>query len=70
MIAIFLLKTLGLAACIFGGIYAIFFGGQLLSKAVHNPAVDKVLNPPVTPYNYKESELWEAPAHWKQWKNY
>lgn len=30
-----------------------------------------IMNPTnTTEYNYKASELWEAPAHWKQWKNY
>ena len=68
MIAIFVLKTLGLAACIFAGVYALFFGSQHLSNALNGSKLDKFLNPPVTPYNYKESELWEAPSYWKSWK--
>lgn len=62
------LKTLGLAAAIFAGVWTLFFGSQRLANAFNGSKADKFLNPPVTPYNYKESELWEAPVYWTNWK--
>lgn len=30
--------------------------------------LDWILTPPSTAYNYKPEELWEPPAHWKNWE--
>lgn len=61
-------KTIGLAALIFAGTYALLFGSQAFANAFNGSAIDKVLNPPITPYKYKESELWQAPSYWSNWE--
>ena len=63
-----ILKILGLAILILAGIGLIGLILKAFSKAVNSPDFDRIFNPPVTPYNYKPTELWEAPAHWKNWE--
>ena len=42
--------------------------GMICNSVVNSPAVDKVLNPPVKNYVYKQEELWEVPSYWTSWE--
>ena len=62
------LKIIGLAALMGAGMIALFYLIKGFTALINHPKVDGFLNPPVRPYNYKPEELWEPPAHWKNWK--
>ena len=56
------------SATIFLGGCVLAFTIEVLTNFINSPEVNSVLNPPVTPYNYRPEELWEVPTYWKNWE--
>jgi len=63
-----ILKILGYSTLLMLGLIALFHTIKGLYFVANHPTVDAYLNPPIKPYNYSKSELWEPPVYWTNWE--